>query len=227
MAQRYVVSATGTKIQFLPTPVVRLSALTNDQLLRNFDYLRPDAIYNAEPLALIDRETVVSGGRITQKNVLKAAMVSPELWLSSVAATPAMIPFIKEFPVIDDSVLKNGKFYALVRSLTPGQERKKVTVELDAAGQVTLASAFEFVTLTAPYVPTAHTENTGLLDFGVGHANEIFEIAYVTKLMYPVAKIIKVAEQPMDIGAIAKGTQAYVMHPDLAPLLSITLPDIG
>ena len=225
MKQAVIRSVTGTPIRFIPTNIIRLAALTNNELLRVLDYIKPEGIYENDPLALVEKYRLPNGGYYAQRNILKAVLISKKLWDASILAHPAALPFIVEGAVDDSAIMAAGKFNDLVSRIYPIQRRESKYVELDGAGTVSIGVAFDSATLISPYLPVSFVEDTGSFDFGVGHANEIFEITYVTKSIYPVFRIITIKDN-VGVSHSYKEIQAYLLHQDVATLLGITLPTV-
>lgn len=218
-------SVNGVATKFLPTNIIRLAALNYNQLLRVLDYIRPDGIYEKEPLALVDKQYLPHGGVYAQRNFLKSILISKYLWDTQLAAHPEASPFISMVAIPDDLVLAEAKFSHLVTRTYPYQDRKTITVELDAAGLSNIGVAFDPATLISPYTPVSLDGDTGDLNFGAGHAYEIFPITIVTKSIYNVFQIRSTRENP-SVSAMNKEIFAYLLHQDVATMLGITIPTV-
>lgn len=234
MIQKGTRSANGVVTRFVPSQLLDIAALIDDQLTIVLNSLQPgQPQYN---LPFLVYENRISPNRITK--VPLAVMMSDAVINAALLANPAIVPLIRYHLVVEPYLLPNDRFYRTLAQLAPTQEMITEIFEIGLTGVVTPPNQFvdatlsvrEFVPPPAPMgstiVPTAISGTTPSVTFGAADIGKEVEIEYVTVLEYPVIEIRRQAEQPSDITNIYQGTDAYMMHPSLAALLGIVLPSL-
>ena len=228
MAQIATRNLYGMATSFTTTQIVNIRATTENQLIQIFRNIRPDAIYEKKPLALV--QTKISDTH-RQINILKALMVSPTYWDSLIAAVGiAVTRQISTYSLTSDFLLNGDRFNRLISRLSPRQDRYDKSYEIvnvGGVGQVDLGLPFVASTLdVVGAVPMVTFPSTGILQFALLDVGTIIDIAFVTAPVYSVVKIVRTHDQPVDANGVVHPPYAYVLHPLLATPLGIPVPPV-
>jgi len=229
MAQIAVRNSQGMATSFQNTQIVNLRSTVSTQILQVFRNIAPGAVYENQPLALVYTRQSPSNRQV---NIIKSLMVSPVYWDAQYAlAALAVTKKINVYSLTSDFLTRGDRFSRLLDRLSPRQDRYDKMYEIQddgGTGQVDLGFAFEATSLDVDgATPTGSFPTTGLLSFGGADIGKLISVAFVTQPVFNVMKIIRTNEQENGENV---GTEhpdyAHVMHPALAPLLSIPVPTV-
>jgi hypothetical protein len=229
MTQIAVRNPDGMATSFQSTQLVNLGSTfgvptVNSRMTQVFQKIKVGSLYEKQPLALY--QTKMSKNR--QLNILKALMVSPTYWEDLIGAVGlAVTKQLNIYNLTSEFVSTGGRFLRLISRLTPRQDRYENTYEIQnvgGVGQIDLGFAFASLDILGA-TPTNTFPATGLVEFDVGDVGKLVTVAYVTVPVFNVMKIIRTHEQPDgEYTGHEHPAYAYVMHPTLAPTLSIPVP---
>ena len=213
-------------ISFQSTPLVNLSSTINSQMTQVFKKIEVGAVYEKAPLALY--ETKQANSR--QIKIIKALMVSPLYWDDLLGAVGLSVTKqLNIYSLTADFISTGGRFPRIISRLTPRQDRIESTFEImlvGGVGQIDLGFAYTSLDILGA-TATNTFPATGLVEFAVGDVGKLVTVAYVTVPVFNIMKIIRTHEQPDgEYTGHEHPAYAYVMHPTLAPTLSITVPTV-
>jgi len=211
--------------------VIRVRQLTEKNLLHVFDCIKEDGVFEEDALALINHTLSSKTGVTRQINVLTAVLTSVKLWDDSITATPAALPTFKIQKIIDDYLYPQDRLNRVIPDLAPTQDRVMVTTVVDGGSLVfNLGSAYVAGSVTATGLSVAPIESdpaAGEITFDV--ADDLVEtvVTFITAPLYRVFQIERTHERAVgDVQSMGEGTRGFLMHPDVAATLSISLPTI-
>jgi len=229
MTQLAIRNRKGIATSFVNSPIVNIRSATDKQLTNILHTLEPDAIYENEAVVLI--QTHMSSNH-RQYKTIKAVMLSATYWDSIMAtATLAVKRQLNVFSLTADFLLTGDRMLRILSRLSPRQDRHdKVYEVLDVGGvgQIDLGYPFSLSSLSyAGATPTATYPTTGILEFAFVDVGKYVDVAFVTEPIYNVVKVLRTQDQPLDgsTGAVHP-PYAYIFHPSLAAILSVTLPTV-
>ena len=225
MSQVHNISSSGMFTQFKLTQVLRTVDLDYNNLMIALSVLPPGASFNQFPLAIVDKSQQVNGGRIKQVNILKAVLISNELYQSSLLAAPAVVPFISEIKASDDYFFPNGTFIRTLPSVSPTQSRFTKSFLVGAGGLVTVGVPFVDATVISNLPFTVTNGAGGTITYPVGDIGSTVTVSYVTEVIHPTLFITRQETQTVVPSLVIENTvSGVVLNPTLAGLLGLTLP---
>ena len=223
MAQSIVRNLQGVAVSFQTSQIVNVRATTEGQLLQIFRSIQVGAANEMKPLALVQTKLSPEHRQI---NILKAFMISPTYWDSIVGSvTPDVLKPLNVSSLTSEFLLNGDRFNRVLSRLSPRQDRKDKTYEIDGTGQVDVGFPFVDTSLEVTgATATGSDPALGLVTFAIGDAGKLVEISFVTAPVYNVVRITRTHDQVEDHNGFVHPPYAYAMHPALADPLGITLP---
>lgn len=227
MNQTSTLSISGMAVKFQYSRVVRTSDLNHNQISRALDSIQPDKIFNLQSIAIVDKINSVSANRRTQKNILKAVLVSDAVYQAALIATPGVVPYIMEMNIGEQFLSFDDRFSRIIPSIAQQQTLKTKLTACDGAGDVIVGTPFVDATLSTKegLIPTVTDGAAGTASFGVGNANATVTLSFVTQAIHPTVIIKRQEIQNVQPALVIQNeTLGVVMNATLAGLLGITLP---
>jgi len=225
MTQARTLSSSGMFTQFKLTRVLRTVDLDYNNLLTALSVVQVGKVFNNLPMVVVDKSQQPNGGRVLQKNVLKAVLISKELYADSLIANPTVIPFITEIPISDDFFVPNGSFIRTLTKVAPTQTRISNTFEVGGGGLVNLGVAFVDATVISSLAFTATNGAAGTITYPLGDVGSAVTISYVTQAIHPTVLITRQERQTVSPALVIKNeVSGVLLNSVLAGLLGLTLP---
>lgn len=189
--------------QFTLTRVLRTADLDYNNLLIALRAVQSSAPstqstpYDTQALAVVDRSTTTNGGRVMQVNILKAALVSADLYASAKAANPSVVPYIQEMPTPASHFMPQGAWTQqgvmsrALATIAPTQTRASATFLIPNEQQVTSWTAVAAGSINDAYFLISSTTTDYYVWFNVGSGGVDPALAGKTG--------VEVALQPVDL----------------------------
>lgn len=228
MTQASTLSSSGMYSRFTLTQVLRTVDLNYAQLIQVLHVLAPNRPFHKKALVLVDKVEQKNGGRIRQVNLLKAVLISNDLYQESLVANPGVVPYIVETRMADDFFIPDDRLTRTVLKLSPNQSRLSLRVGVPVGGVVDVGVPFVDATLVvtpSAIVPSSTNGGAGTVTFGVGDVGKTVTLSYVTGAVHPTILITRQEKQSVTPElVISNEVLGVILNPTLAGLLGLTLP---
>jgi hypothetical protein len=160
-----------------------------------------------------------------QVNILKAVLISSDLYQASLLANPGVVPFISEMRTPDDFFILEDRFSRILPKIAPTQTRQTQTKAVGAGGILDVGVPFVDATASSS-IPFTFTSGTaGTITYPIGDVGDVVTVSFVTQAIHPTLLITRQEQQTVIPTLVIDNTvSGVVMNPTLAGLLGLTLP---
>jgi len=225
MTQAYYVNSSGMFSQFKLTRVIRTADLNYGNMLRALDSIKETAPFHMESLAIVEKTQKNIGGRILQNNILKAVLMSKELYEDAVLAFPAVVPYTRQMTIADDFFMPDDRFSKVITQLAPSQTREIMHEEIPPGAVLTVGVPFVAATLHSSIVPVLVDGPNGTIAYNLGDVGQLVNISFVTEALHSLVLIKYRNDQTVTPTLVIENEiKGVLMGPALASLYGISLP---